>query len=79
MPKKTPPQNGRLENALANLLQTQTAFLTRLAEMDRELVELKRETSERLTNIENILVQHAQILEGLPEAIRQKIGFKKQQ
>lgn len=77
MEKRRAPRNGQLEEALTNLIQSQTAFLARLADMDRERVELKRESNERFTSIENILLQQAQILEGLPEAIRQKIGFKK--
>jgi len=65
------------------LIQQQTAFLERLSETDRELAALRRQTDERFARIEEelraikaILLRHERILEGLPEAIREKIGFK---
>jgi hypothetical protein len=89
--------NGRLEEAMALLIQNQaafnanqTAFLARLAEIDRV-------TSERFQRIEKdiaailrvlaehgrvlaehgrVLAEHGRLLERLPEAIRDKIGFK---
>jgi hypothetical protein len=85
-------ENGanRLEEAMAHLIQSQaalaeqqTAFLARLSETDKELAELRRESialrrenAERFARIEAILLRHEQILQGLPEAIREKIGFK---
>ncbi len=81
------PQNGhdRLEEALAILIQNQAAFLGRLAEIERT-------TSERFGRIENdmtailrvlsehsaVLSEHSRLLERLPEAVRDKIGFKGQ-
>lgn len=69
-------KNGRLEEAIAILLQNQASFLARMAEMDRI-------SSERFARIEAILIEHSRILgehtrilERLPEAIREKIGFK---
>jgi hypothetical protein len=72
-----------LSLAQANLVQTQAAlaqqqtmFLARLAETDRI-------NSERFARIETILMEHtrilnehSRILRALPEAIRDKIGFK---
>lgn len=69
-------KNGRLEEAIALLLQNQAHFLARMAEMDRI-------SSERFARIESILIEHSrilaehgEILERLPDAIREKIGFK---
>ena len=58
------------------LIQNQAAFLGRLAETERA-------TSERFARIENdmtailrVLSEHGRMLERLPEAVREKIGFK---
>jgi serine phosphatase RsbU (regulator of sigma subunit) len=83
-------KNGRLEEALATLLQNQaalvqnqTSFVTQLRERDREMTELQRINSERFARIEailldhsRILAEHGRILERLPDAVRDKIGFK---
>ena len=82
--------NGRLEEAMAMLIQNQAAFLARAVETDRRMVEtdkriaeLERENAERFARIETILLQHSQILaehsrilHALPDAIKEKIGFK---
>ena len=74
---------ANLVQAQANLVQAQstlalqhTAFLSRMAEMDRI-------NSERFARIEAILVDHSRILadhsrilRALPDAVRDKIGFK---
>lgn len=86
--KRTTPENGdaRLVEAMALLIQNQAAFLGRLAEIDRA-------TSERFGRIEQdmaailrvlsehsrVLAEHSRLLERLPEAVRDKIGFKGQQ
>ncbi len=81
------PQNGhdRLEEAMATLTQNQAAFVSRLAETDRLHAQFERETAERFARIEaqmeqiiRVLNEHTRILERLPEAIRDKIGFKGQ-
>jgi hypothetical protein len=85
--RKTTPQNGhdRLEEAIALLIQNQAAFVGQLAEANRERAELKRESDERFARIEaqmaeiiRVLNEHGRILERLPEAVREKIGFKGQ-
>jgi hypothetical protein len=85
MAKKNAAQNGhdRLEEAMALLIQNQAAFLNRVAESDKRLSEMERENSERFARIERdmgsvlrVLAEHSRILERLPEAIREKIGFK---
>jgi len=59
-------RNGHeLEQAMATLLNNQAQFIGHIARMD-----------ERLANIERLLMEHHQILVDLPEAIREKIGFK---
>jgi hypothetical protein len=75
--------NGRLEEALATLIQNQAAFVAQLHQRDREMAELQRVNSERFARIESILLEHSRILaehtrilERLPEAVREKIGFK---
>jgi hypothetical protein len=58
MPRPKPQRNGRLEEAMTNLLQSQatlaqnqTAFLARIAEMDRLAAQRDRENSERFARI----------------------------
>jgi len=55
----------------------------RFARSDERLAQLERRTDERfarieaeLTEIKRILLHHEVVLEALPEAIRQKIGFQ---
>src|SRR5207249_1703414 len=82
--------NGRLEEALATLLQnqatlvqTQAAFVARMAEIDARraeidarVAEMERINAERFARIEALLLEHNRILQALPDAIREKIGFK---
>jgi hypothetical protein len=82
--------NGRLEEAMAMLIQNQAAFLARASETDKRIAELERENAERFARIETILLQHSQILaehtriltdhsrilQALTDAVREKIGFK---
>ena len=63
--KRTAERNGQVEQALATLLNNQAQFIGHVARLD-----------ERLAHIERLLMEHHQILLGLPEAIRQKVGFK---
>lgn len=72
MPAKRPSKNNRLEEAIAILIQNQASFLARISEMDQRFMRIE----ERLSHIEAILLRHEQILQALPEAIRQKIDFK---
>ena len=68
--------NNHLEEAMALLIRNQAAFVEQIARTDRERTEQKqefeefrRETRERLSRIETILLQ-------LPKAIKKEIGFK---
>jgi hypothetical protein len=75
--------NGRLAEALETLIQNQaalvanqTAFVTHARETDARFAEMERRIEERFRRIEAILLEHSRILQGLPDAIRDKIGFK---
>ena len=75
---------------MAMLIQNQAAFVGRQGETDRahaEFVrrhlEFEREAAERFARIEakmaeiiRVLAEHGRMLEHLPEAVRDKIGFK---
>lgn len=114
--------NGRLEEALAALIQNEAAFLAHLSRMDERFARMDERIAraderfaraddrfakmderfakmderfakiderfvkidERFARIESeleaikaILLRHEQMLQNLPEAIRQKIGFKR--
>ena len=83
MAKRTPAprsRNGHLEEALANLINNQAAFVGQLARVDERFAKLDdrfARIESELGAIKSILLHHQQMLEALPEAIRQKIGFKK--
>ena len=68
MPTRT--RNGRsnaLETAVAILIQSQAQLAGDMTQIRRDFDEIKR-----------ILIRHEQLLANLPEAIREKIGFKGQ-
>jgi hypothetical protein len=72
---------GRLEEALATLIQNQAtlvqnqaAFVARIAEIDARVAEMDRVNSERFARIEALLLEHSRILKALPDAIRDKIA-----
>ncbi len=76
MPRSKNSKNNRLEEAVTMLIQNQALFLSRISEMDRI-------NSERFGRIEGILLDHSRILadlirivEALPEAVREKFGFR---
>ena len=92
MAKKGATQNGRdrLEEAIAMLIQNEAAFVSRLAgadehkvEADVRLAKAERESSECFARIEKglaeilrILAEHTRMLEHLPDAICDTIGFE---
>jgi DNA repair exonuclease SbcCD ATPase subunit len=79
-----------LDKALRHMLQThavfqqnQAAFQAQWLEVNREIAELRRQSDARFARIEailldhsRILAEHTRILQGLPEAVREKIGFR---
>jgi hypothetical protein len=83
MPRPKGERNGRLEDALATLIQNQAAFVGQMRETDKRMGELERINSERFARIEAILLEHSRILaehsailQRLPDAVREKMGFK---
>jgi len=64
-------QDG-LKAAMAMLIQKQAQFVSHLDEFRETFSRIKDE----LAAIKSLLLQHDQVLKELPEAIRQKIGFK---
>ena len=72
-------KNGRLEEAIALLINSQAvlannqaAFLSVARETQEDMALIRRE----LEQIKAILMRHEQMLQSLPEVIRDKIGFK---
>jgi len=65
-------KNGQLEQALATLINNQAAFVAQLTRSDERFARIE----ERLAKIEQLLIEHHGILLAMPEAIREKIGFK---
>jgi hypothetical protein len=82
--------NGRLEEAMATLLQNQAVLVQNQASFLARLSDMERISAERFARIEAILLEHSRILgehsrilgehtrilQALPDTIRQKIGFK---
>ena len=76
-------RHDRLEEAMALLLQNRAEFVDQLAANERRHLEFERETRERFARIEGqmaeiirVLNEHGRVLERLPDAVRDKIGFK---
>ena len=60
-------KNGsdRLDAAMAQLIENQAVFVSAMEEMRRDFQEIR-----------SMLLRHERILQELPEAIKQTIGFK---
>ena len=65
---------GNLETALAQLLQNQAQFVSHLDEDRQRFTRIEKD----LDLIKALLIKHEDTLQKLPEAIREKIGFKSQ-
>jgi hypothetical protein len=83
--KHSPTQNGHdhLEEATALLIQNQASFLGRLAEAERVSAERFGRIEADISSIlrvlgehSRVLAEHSRLLQRLPEAVREKIGFK---
>lgn len=70
MPRK--PSTNHLEEAVALLINNQAAFLSRVSAVDERFSRIETE----LADIKAILLRHEQMLQTLPDAIRQKIGYE---
>lgn len=67
---------AELNQSTAALNRNHVAFLERIAATDKAMADLKREADEKYAAILRVLAEHSRILERLPDAIREKIGFK---
>ena len=72
-----------LEAAMALLLHNQAQFVqvqaqlvAEMAQNERRYKELKEEADNRFARIEALLLEHERLLRALPDAIKDKIGFK---
>lgn len=65
-----------VQQTQATMVQTQAAFVAQMAEMRADADRRWLQTVERFARIEAILLEHSRILHALPDAVRDKIGFK---
>jgi hypothetical protein len=72
-----------LIQAQAQLIQIQATTQTQIAESARRQAEYEQLATDRFAKIERILLEHSRILaehgrvlQALPDAVRQKIGFR---
>jgi len=65
-----------LREAIALLIHNQASFVSEMAEMNKRRDELAGQSERRFAAIERELQEIRKVLLELPEAIRQKIGFK---
>ena len=71
--------NGNLESAMALLIQNQAQFVAQLSETNKRFGQIDEKFArieKDLDLIKALLLQHEDTLKKLPEAIRDKIGFK---
>lgn len=73
----------RREEALANLMSSQATLAANQATFQANFMALTARTDERFARIEAelaeiraILLRHEQMLQSLPEAVRQRVGFE---
>ena len=77
-----PRRNGRnptLADALATLIQNQAVLVQNQAKFVGDMAEIRKDFElirKDFEQIKAILIRHEQLLTNLPEAIREKIGFK---
>ena len=67
---------AQLNQSIAIMNQTQANYLTQKAETDRQIAETNRINWERFLRIEATLAKIFRMIQRLPEAVREKIGFK---
>lgn len=82
--------NGRLDEAIALLIQNEAALLAQQTESNRQIAEARLQMAEterrnaetfarideRFRNIESILAELVRMMEALPDAVREKMGFR---
>ena len=64
--------NSPLATALAQLLNNQATFVSHLDEDRQRFTRIERD----LELIKALLIKHEETLQKLPDAIKEKIGFK---
>ena len=69
---------NRLEDAVATLINTQASFQANMLAIQARIEEIERHNAERFDQIVAMLQRHEQILQALPENVREKIGFQKE-
>lgn len=67
-----------LEAAVTALFQAQAQFVSEMANINCRYNELKEESDRRYSQIVALLMRHEELLMRLPDAIKDKIGFKPQ-
>ena len=72
MVTRTKNGNDDWRGALAQMLQNQALFVSHLDEDRQRFARIEKD----LDVIKALLIKHEDILQKLPEAIRDKIGFK---
>ena len=72
MVTKTRNGNSDWQAALAQMLHNQAEFISHLDEDRQRFARIEKD----LDLIKALLIKHEDILQKLPEAIRDKIGFK---
>jgi len=75
MPRKRKRSRSPIEEALAQLIQNEASFLGRMVEADREISDMRKAWA----RIDQTIAKIMPILERLPDAIRDQIGFLPQQ
>jgi len=87
MAKRSPASNShtgleeatrQLEIAMATAIQTQASFMPQIAQQRQQSDERFARIEASLAEVIRVLNEHTAILERLPEAVRDKIGFKGQ-
>jgi hypothetical protein len=79
MAAKSSSNGSKLEEAMALLINNQAAFVAGQREHERDIAGLRREMAEiksQLAVIVQVLERHGRMLERLPDAVRDRIGFK---
>jgi septal ring factor EnvC (AmiA/AmiB activator) len=69
---------ARLIQSEASLVENQSSFLSHLTDHHQRVERIERDLARIARDVDQIkavLVRHEQMLNDLPEAIRQKIGF----
>jgi len=68
----TKTRNGNLEDALATLIHNEAKFVSHLDEDRQRFARIERD----LDVIKGLLIKHGEMLQKMPDAIKEKIGFK---